>query len=271
MPRLVVTDGRTTLATHELTAERTVIGRSTDADVPLDDLTVSRRHAEIRCTGASYLVANLAGRNGVFVNGRWVDQHPLRHGDVLDIGRYRLRFERTEAEQRDAARAAGRAFALSADQVRRAVGARDDPDDVAVLWERQRQGGGGARSRLDSQQETFALQPYELERTRRRLADRHRAQLRIHVPGGLRTLVLDAEVTRIGRGADCAVRLDGGGLLAARVAAEIVARDGRYHVRSVGGRVTVDGEIVRGERRLTDHAMVDVDGLRFEFLDQVDV
>ncbi|HXV52974.1 MAG TPA: FHA domain-containing protein [Solirubrobacterales bacterium] len=69
----------------------TRIGRSHAADVQLDDATVSRRHALIVLTEAGELRAlDDRSLNGLFVNGERVEWAPLRDGDELEIGRYRL-------------------------------------------------------------------------------------------------------------------------------------------------------------------------------------
>ena len=93
MPRITVMSGRKTVGVHDLRKERTLIGRSSSADILLDNPVVSREHAEVLCMGDDYLINNLAGRNGVFVNGKWVDTLDLKHGDIVEIGTFTLRFE----------------------------------------------------------------------------------------------------------------------------------------------------------------------------------
>jgi hypothetical protein len=69
----------------------TRIGRSGSADVRFDDATVSRRHALIVLTDDGELRAlDDRSLNGLFVNGERADWAPLRDGDELEIGRYRL-------------------------------------------------------------------------------------------------------------------------------------------------------------------------------------
>ena len=76
-----------------LSGSRVVIGRSRDCDVTLDDANVSRRHAELRREGASWVVADLGSTNGVKVNGRRVQEQPLSPGDEITLGLERLTFE----------------------------------------------------------------------------------------------------------------------------------------------------------------------------------
>jgi hypothetical protein len=71
-----------------------LIGRSRDCDVVIDDENVSRRHAEVRPSGGSWIVKDLGSTNGVKVNGRRISQpQSLRPGDRIDIGLSTLTFE----------------------------------------------------------------------------------------------------------------------------------------------------------------------------------
>jgi predicted RNA-binding Zn-ribbon protein involved in translation (DUF1610 family) len=75
----------------ELPTGWTRIGRSSAADVRLDDATVSRRHALVVRTPEDELRAlDDRSLNGLFVNGERVEWTPLTDGDELEIGRYRL-------------------------------------------------------------------------------------------------------------------------------------------------------------------------------------
>jgi hypothetical protein len=68
------------------------IGRHPDSDVCLDDVTVSRRHAEIQCTNGVYTVIDLGSLNGTYVNQSRTDEGVLGHGDELQVGKYRMVF-----------------------------------------------------------------------------------------------------------------------------------------------------------------------------------
>jgi pSer/pThr/pTyr-binding forkhead associated (FHA) protein len=68
------------------------VGRHPQSDIFLNDITVSRRHAEVRRDGDGYLVADLGSLNGTYVNRARVDSSPLASGDELQIGKFRLLF-----------------------------------------------------------------------------------------------------------------------------------------------------------------------------------
>ena len=71
-----------------------MLGRSREADVMVDDPNVSRRHAEVRPSGGSWIVRDLGSTNGVKVNGRRIQgAQSLKRGDVIELGTARVTFE----------------------------------------------------------------------------------------------------------------------------------------------------------------------------------
>jgi hypothetical protein len=70
------------------------LGRSRDADIVLDDANASRKHAEVRPSGGSWIVRDLGSTNGVKVNGRRIQgAQSLKRGDVIELGTSRATFE----------------------------------------------------------------------------------------------------------------------------------------------------------------------------------
>ncbi|GKQ33929.1 FHA domain-containing protein [Streptomyces sp. A012304] len=84
-PALTATFRRPTTV-HPLPTRTVRIGRAPDNDLVLDDLVVSRRHAELRALPGGYEIADLASHNGTYLNGLPVTVAPLRPGDVVGIG-----------------------------------------------------------------------------------------------------------------------------------------------------------------------------------------
>jgi hypothetical protein len=83
-------DGRSAV----LGSQGAVIGRSRDADVVLSDENISRRHAEVRPSGGSWIVKDLGSTNGVKVNGRRIQgPQSLKPGDTIELGTSRITFE----------------------------------------------------------------------------------------------------------------------------------------------------------------------------------
>ena len=67
-------------------------GRHPDSEIFLDDVTVSRRHAEFRRTGSDFTVSDVGSLNGTYVNRDRIDSVELNDGDEVQIGKYRLVF-----------------------------------------------------------------------------------------------------------------------------------------------------------------------------------
>lgn len=91
-PLLVVIRGSNTGSRFGLDQELTTIGRDPSSTVLLDDVTVSRHHAEVRAVEDGYTVRDVGSLNGTYVNGDRVEEHRLAEGDQLQVGRYRLVF-----------------------------------------------------------------------------------------------------------------------------------------------------------------------------------
>jgi pSer/pThr/pTyr-binding forkhead associated (FHA) protein len=70
----------------------TRIGRATTNEIFLDDVTVSRKHAEIAKAGKDYLLRDLGSLNGSYLNGELIGEENLSDGDELQIGKFRMHF-----------------------------------------------------------------------------------------------------------------------------------------------------------------------------------
>lgn len=68
----------------------TRIGRGSENDIELDDITVSRNHCEITATGGGHVVSDKGSLNGTYVNQRRVDLVELAQGDEVQVGKFRL-------------------------------------------------------------------------------------------------------------------------------------------------------------------------------------
>jgi DNA-binding SARP family transcriptional activator len=77
--------------------EVTVLGRHPSCDIVVDDLSVSRRHAEIRIANGRHVLFDLSSSNGTWVAGEPVLQHLLRDGDAFEIGDQTLRYRTRES------------------------------------------------------------------------------------------------------------------------------------------------------------------------------
>ena len=67
-------------------------GRHPESEIFLDDVTVSRRHAEFERNGGEFSVRDVGSLNGTYVNRDRIDEVLLKDGDEVQIGKYRLVF-----------------------------------------------------------------------------------------------------------------------------------------------------------------------------------
>jgi hypothetical protein len=75
-----------------LEGERLTIGRSPDAEIFLDDVTVSRDHAVLVRRSGNWHLDDSGSLNGTYVNRRRIDSHKLEDGDELQVGKYKLTY-----------------------------------------------------------------------------------------------------------------------------------------------------------------------------------
>ncbi len=87
---LVVRSGDQTGESFALDIPIVSIGRHPENVIYLDDVTVSRRHAEVHHVGGAYVVRDLGSLNGTYVDQQRVEERQLMHGDELQIGKFRM-------------------------------------------------------------------------------------------------------------------------------------------------------------------------------------
>ncbi|HWK27044.1 MAG TPA: FHA domain-containing protein [Solirubrobacter sp.] len=75
-----------------LEGERLTIGRSPEAEIFLDDVTVSRDHAVLVRRGGEWFLDDSGSLNGTYVNRRRIESHKLADGDELQVGKYKLTY-----------------------------------------------------------------------------------------------------------------------------------------------------------------------------------
>lgn len=89
---LIITRGPKGGSRYALDGSVITAGRDTRSDIFLDDVTVSRRHAEVYRRGPKYFVRDVGSLNGTYVNRKQVDDVELHDGDELQIGMFKLAF-----------------------------------------------------------------------------------------------------------------------------------------------------------------------------------
>lgn len=92
MPRIVLSLDGVVLREVNLSKERTTVGRRSHNDVVIDNLAVSGEHAVFFQSGNEVYLEDLGSTNGTTVNGQPIKKHLLQGGDIVEIGKYRLKY-----------------------------------------------------------------------------------------------------------------------------------------------------------------------------------
>ncbi|HUQ38620.1 MAG TPA: FHA domain-containing protein [Acidimicrobiales bacterium] len=89
---LVVKRGPNAGSKFVLDNEVTAAGRHPESEIFLDDITVSRRHAEFVRSSGGYVLRDAGSLNGTYLNRERIDESPLANGDEVQVGKFKLVF-----------------------------------------------------------------------------------------------------------------------------------------------------------------------------------
>ena len=92
MAKLVLSAGGAVLYQCFVDKERLTVGREAHNQIIIDDPAVSREHAAIVPIGNDHILEDLRSANGTVVNGTKLSRRILQHGDVMEFGRFHLRY-----------------------------------------------------------------------------------------------------------------------------------------------------------------------------------
>jgi hypothetical protein len=98
MQKVIVSMDGLTVQELVLTQDRTTLGRRPYNTIVIENLAVSGEHAVLLKVGEDVFVEDLNSTNGTFVNGLPIKKQLLRHGDSIDIGKHKVRFEQVAQE-----------------------------------------------------------------------------------------------------------------------------------------------------------------------------
>lgn len=229
MPKLTLVLDRKPVQVYELDQPVIRIGRGESMDIMIDNVSVSRRHAEIREENGAWLLRDLGSSNGTFLNGQRVTtEQPLRPGDEISFGKFSILFERVLGDPVTAEAPAPRLTAES----------------------------GG----------TLHLGPEEVERLQKASAMRRHAQLQWEAGGQHGTFYLEGAGALVGRTELCDLRVPAGPrqhVLVLRGPSGFEVRSlARFRRMRVGGRVAARAALKSGDT-------IKIGGLRLTFMDEV--
>ncbi|MBI4983988.1 MAG: FHA domain-containing protein [Rhodocyclales bacterium] len=99
MSKIILSMDTMVLKEIPLTKERITIGRKPHNDIQIDNLAISGEHAVVVTILNDSFLEDLESTNGTFVNGQAVKKHFLQNGDVIELGKYRLKYVNEAAPQ----------------------------------------------------------------------------------------------------------------------------------------------------------------------------
>src|SRR5205085_12083152 len=98
MGKLVVSLDNVVIKEFQITKERTTLGRRPYNDIVNDNLAVSGEHAVLTATHDDVFIEDLNSTNGTYINGKAVKKQLLQNNDVVEIGKYRIKYLADEIE-----------------------------------------------------------------------------------------------------------------------------------------------------------------------------
>jgi pSer/pThr/pTyr-binding forkhead associated (FHA) protein len=98
MGKLVVSLDNVVIKEFQITKERTTLGRRPYNDIVIDNLAVSGEHAVLTSAGNDVYIEDLNSTNGTYINGKAVKKQLLSNNDVVEIGKYRIKYLADEVE-----------------------------------------------------------------------------------------------------------------------------------------------------------------------------
>jgi pSer/pThr/pTyr-binding forkhead associated (FHA) protein len=263
VPKISVYRGRTHLFDHWIEKTEVVIGRSAEADVPLDSPAASRRHCRVVRRKGSYFLEELGAKNGLFVNGRFCNVKRLEDGDRIEIADHILAFSRPRSEMRQekavSRNEAGAAFKIGSHDIDRMM--KGKGDSGMVRQDLQAQGSAKA---------TTAVSPDQLAKLMEEMQKKLKAHLEVLADDGRHVRhALEDTSYLLGFTDTCGIHLGSRPWPWGRIAAKVQRLPDDSHKlqrvsRWVG--IKVDGEKLTGVHILADGNVVQIGGIKLRYL-----
>lgn len=93
MPKMIVSIDGVVIKEVQLTKDKTSLGRRPYNDIVIDNLAISGEHAVLEMQGSQVFLEDLDSTNGTYVNGKAAKRLLLQHGDIIDVGKYKIKFD----------------------------------------------------------------------------------------------------------------------------------------------------------------------------------
>lgn len=103
MPKLIVSIDGVVIKEVTLAKDRTTLGRRPYNDIVVDNLAISGEHAVLHLIGGDVYLEDLNSTNGTYVNGRAIKKQALEQNDIIEVGKYKVRYLATGGSESAAA------------------------------------------------------------------------------------------------------------------------------------------------------------------------
>jgi pSer/pThr/pTyr-binding forkhead associated (FHA) protein len=219
-------------------ARPVTIGRSPDNDLPVDNLAVSNHHARVYFEAGRLVVEDLDSLNGTFVNDLRVERATLHDGDSIWIGKHHIKV--------------------------------DASGDAAIPWDSGRKAAAPKINEtmvLDTKARREMLQQAAAMGERSQFSPQRMKMPTLVVLSGRvaqKEYLLTNKLTVIGKSPMATIRLRG--WFKPQVAAQINQRDDGYYLGTGAKIPTVNGSPIQGPVRLSDGDLIEVCGIRMNFV-----
>lgn len=227
-----------TAVIRELQIDKTpiTVGRKSDNDIVIDNMTVSGHHAKIVMVGNSYVVEDLKSTNGTFLNDQKIVSAALKHNDQIVIGHHSLVFIEPEVQ-------------------------KHLDTDSTVLMSQEKQQQILDQQKPETQAEEQILQKFAAKQAKAEPT----AMLRV-IEGKADEIeyILSKPMTYIGKSETAAIKIRG--MFAPDIAALISKRVNVYFITAVkNGYPKLNGSALSGQMELKNDDLIEMAGIKFLF------
>jgi pSer/pThr/pTyr-binding forkhead associated (FHA) protein len=228
--KLVVNFGGKTVERRDVDAQRYIVGRAPECDLVIDNLGVSRQHAEIVMEAGIPVIKDMKSNNGTYVNGKRVQRYNLNDGDEIGIGKFAITFH------------------------------METPEEPEEQQEEQPAGEGDEPKKGDF---TLAIDSRLMDRQREKVS-KLKAYLLLEGGDKKKPIVLEKSIFTFGKLATCDFQI--GGFFMPKKSAFIIRDDVAFHlVDATGKGKAMLNETPVDNERLKDGDIIRVGSAKFEF------
>ena len=232
MARLILMFNKQVIKEYPLLKESVTIGRNEDNTITIDNLAVSGYHARIDMAGSDFILTDLQSTNGTFVNDKKIVSHKLSHGDNVIVGKHVILFVGVEKGKAEA------------------EGKKLDMDKTMML---------------DTAKQKELLAKQQAAPQSAKVADKIGVMEAID-GSDMGEIELTKKLIKIGKAGSSEIKLSG--LFMPATVATISRRPSGYIIAPTGGKVKVNGEVVKESVQLKDFDTIEVGSYKFQFYEK---